>query len=100
MGADGHTASLFPGTEALDERRRLVVAQWVGKFQAFRITLTPPVLNHAGSVIFLVSGGDKAQALREVLWGAYFPRQYPAQLIHLPEGRPPWLVDQAAAGLL
>jgi 6-phosphogluconolactonase len=100
MGADGHTASLFPGTEALDERRRLVVAQWVGKFQAFRITLTPPVLNHAGMVIFLVSGGDKAQALREVLRGAYSPRQYPAQLIHLPEGRPLWLVDQAAAALL
>lgn len=100
MGADGHTASLFPGTEALEEQRRLVVAQWVGKFQAFRITLTPPVLNHADNVIFLVSGGDKAEVLREVLRGAYSPKQYPAQLIRPNEGRLLWLVDQAAAALL
>jgi 6-phosphogluconolactonase len=100
MGADGHTASLFPGTEALEEQRRLVVAQWVGKFRAFRITLTPPALNHADNVIFLVSGGDKAEVLREVLRGAYSPRQYPAQLVRPTRGRLLWLVDQAAAGLL
>jgi 6-phosphogluconolactonase len=100
MGVDGHTASLFPGTEALDEQQRLVVAQWVEKFRSFRITLSPLTLNHARHVIFLVSGEDKATALRAVLRGDYFPERYPAQLIRPTNGSLLWLVDQAAAGLL
>jgi 6-phosphogluconolactonase len=62
LGPDGHTASLFPGTKALNEDRRLVVANWVGKFDTQRITMTAPVLNNASEVVFLVAGDDKANS--------------------------------------
>ena len=100
MGPDGHTASLFPGTEALHETKRLVAANWVDKFKTYRITLTVPVLNHADLVVFLVSGAEKAEALKEVLQGEYRPDRFPAQLIRPDNGRLLWLVDQAAAGCL
>jgi 6-phosphogluconolactonase len=100
LGPEGHTASLFPGTKALHETRRLVVSTWVGKFFTERITLTPPVLSHAAGVIFLVSGDDKALALKAVLEGNYEPEQLPAQLIRPAQGRVLWLVDRAAASLL
>src|SRR5437879_4199365 len=67
IGPEGHTASLFPGTRALREKKRLVVANWVDKLNAYRITMTLPVLNHSACVLFLVSGRDKANILREVL---------------------------------
>src|SRR5215470_3225981 len=67
LGDDGHTASLFPGSAALQETSRLVVANWVEKFQSFRITFTYPVLNRAAEVLFLVSGEGKAQILKSVL---------------------------------
>jgi 6-phosphogluconolactonase len=94
MGPDGHTASLFPGTDALGERKRLVVANWVEKFNAFRITMTLPVLNNAASVIFLVSGAEKAAVLREVLEGE--GGRFPSQLIRPADGSLLWLVDAAA----
>jgi 6-phosphogluconolactonase len=98
IGEDGHTASLFPGSKALAESSRTVVANWVEKFQAFRITLTFPVLNHAAEVIFLVSGADKAQILNEVLRpGA---QKYPAQNVNPENGQLLWLVDQDAGSLL
>jgi 6-phosphogluconolactonase len=100
LGPEGHTASLFPGTQALHETRRLVVSTWVGKFFTDRITLTPAVLNNAAGVIFLVSGDDKALALKAVLEGNYEPEQLPAQLIRPAHGRLLWLVDRAAASLL
>lgn len=98
MGPDGHTASLFPGTDALHETKRLAVANWVEKLQTHRITLTAPVLNKAALIIFLVSGGEKAVILKEILEGDYHPDLLPAQLIRPEEGRLLWLVDQAAAG--
>ena len=100
MGTDGHTASLFPGTKALQERKRLVVPNWVDKFQSYRITLTTPVLNNADLVIFLVSGEEKAQPLRTVLEGQKQPDRLPSQLIEPTHGKLLWLVDRAAAGLL
>ena len=100
MGPDGHTASLFPGTEALQETKRLAVANWVDKFKTYRITLTVPVLNHADLVVFLVSGAEKAEALKEVLQGDFRPDRFPAQLIRPVHGRLLWLVDQAAAASL
>ena len=100
LGPEAHTASLFPGTKVLHETARLVVATWVGKFYTDRITMTPPVLNHAAGVIFLVSGGDKALALKAVLEGPDAPEQLPAQLIRPSHGRLLWLADRAAAGLL
>ncbi len=100
LGADGHTASLFPGTRALREERRLAVANWVGKLDTTRITLTAPVFNHAACVLFLVSGQDKAIPLKSVLQGAHEPEQLPAQLIHPDRGRLLWLADRAAASRL
>jgi 6-phosphogluconolactonase len=100
MGSDGHTASLFPGTDAVHERAGLVAAPWVEKLGAHRITLTPSVLNHAACVIFLVSGEGKAEALRAVLEGPHRPDRFPAQLVRPREGRLLFLVDRAAARLL
>jgi 6-phosphogluconolactonase len=97
LGKDGHTASLFPGGDALRERERLVVAPWVEAQKTFRITLTAPVLSHAQRVMFLVSGEDKADALHAVLEGAREPERYPAQIV---EGDRLWMVDRAAARLL
>ena len=100
MGPDGHTASLFPGTKALHEQERMVVSNWVGKFDTDRITLTARVLNNAAAVVFLVSGDDKAPALKSVLEGPFEPEQLPAQLIRPADGFLLWLVDQQAARLL
>jgi 6-phosphogluconolactonase len=100
MGPDGHTASLFPGTKALHERSRLVTANWVGKFYTQRVTLTAPVLNNAASVMFLVTGEDKAAPLKAVLEGPFEPEQLPAQLIQPATGHLLWLVDTAAGRML
>jgi len=100
MGLDGHTASLFPGTEALRERSRLVVANRGEKFHGHRITMTLPVLNQAAMVLFLVSGEEKAQTLRQVLVGGGGKEPFPCQLIRPTRGRLLWLVDQGAGRLL
>ena len=100
MGPDGHTASLFPGTKALQEKKRLVVSNWVGKFYTHRITMTAPVLNNAAFVMFTAGGDDKAPPLKAVLEGPHEPEQLPSQLIRPETGRLLWLVDQAAARML
>ena len=99
LGADGHTASLFPETPALEVHDRWVVANSVPRLDTTRITLTIPVINAARAVIFLVEGEDKAEAVREVLEGDADPRAYPAKLIQHPGG-PEWMLDQSAASLL
>ncbi len=99
MGPDGHTASLFPETAALREKSRLVVANWVEKLHAYRITLTLPVLNAARRVAFLVSGADKAAVLHEVLEGNAPGDKYPSKLIR-PSGKLIWFLDRAAASEL
>jgi 6-phosphogluconolactonase len=96
IGDDGHTASLFPGTEALKEMSRLVVANWVEKFRTYRITFTYPVLNHAAEVLFLVSGAGKAQILSEILTPSR-GQLYPAQAVQPEDGKLIWLLDQDAA---
>ena len=100
MGPDGHTASLFPGTQALSETNRLVVAPWIDKLQTHRITLTLPVFNKAACIQFLVTGTDKAATLKAVFQGDPAKPHYPAQLIRPESGDLTWLVDEAAAGLL
>jgi 6-phosphogluconolactonase len=100
MGADGHTASLFPGTPALKEEHRLAVGNPVDALDTDRITLTVPVLNNAAQVLFLVHGPDKADALKDVLEGPYDPERRPAQLVRPADGRVQWIVDPSAAHLL
>lgn len=96
MGADGHTASLFPGSTALHERSALVIANDVPQQSTTRITLTYPVLNAARQVLFLVAGGDKAPAIRDVL-GEDETRRPPAAFVLPTDGESLWLLDAAAA---
>jgi 6-phosphogluconolactonase len=96
MGSDAHTASLFPGTPALHEQQRWVVAQYVDKLQTERLTLTPPIINHAAYAIFLITGRDKAAALRSVWEGPHDPDRFPAQIVMPLTGRVIWLVDRVA----
>lgn len=100
MGPDGHTASLFPGTAALQEKTHLVVANWVDKLKTSRITLTLPVLNAARCVTFLVGGTDKATVLHTVLEEDVPGEQYPAKLVRPSDGKLIWLLDRAAASAL
>jgi 6-phosphogluconolactonase len=100
MGADGHTASLFPGTPGLDERERLVVAHYVPKVGMNRLTLTYPVLNNARVIMFLAAGDEKAEALKSVLANDTSAPVPPARLVKPLEGEVIWMVDRAAAGLL
>jgi 6-phosphogluconolactonase len=100
MGPDGHTASLFPHTAALHEMSRLAVANYVQTKDAWRVTLTLPVINQGASVFFLIAGADKAQILREVLLGPRDPERLPSQLIAPAGGILTLLLDQDAASLL
>ncbi len=97
MGPEGHTASLFPHQEALHEERRLVMPVSVPKPPPDRLTFTPPLLNAARNILFLVTGSDKADALHAVLEGPYQPDEYPAQIVRPPNGEVVWMVDTAAA---
>lgn len=100
LGGDAHTASLFPGSAALEERNRLAVANRVDKLGATRITLTVPVFNNARRVVFLVSGADKASAVKAAIEGPAAPHEVPAQRIQLRAGEIVWLLDQDAARML
>ncbi len=97
MGRDGHTASLFPGTAALSERRRWVVPNLVPQLDTRRLTLTVPILNHAACLLFLVAGAEKREALAAVLEGPRDPERFPSQLVRPERGELLWLVDRAAA---
>ena len=100
MGDDGHTASLFPHTEALNEMSRLVVPNHVPQKDAWRITLTWPVINQGMEVAFLIEGAGKAQVLHDVFLGPYQPDTHPSQLIRPASGQLTLLLDQAAASKL
>jgi 6-phosphogluconolactonase len=97
MGPDGHTASLFPGTAGLKERSRWVIANWVEKLKTSRLSLTLSILNAARYAAFLVSGTDKAPALKSVLEGNVPGEQYPAKLVQPADGKLIWFLDRAAA---
>ncbi|HLG59094.1 MAG TPA: 6-phosphogluconolactonase [Vicinamibacterales bacterium] len=99
VGADGHTASLFPDTSALSERARLVVANRVGEMGT-RITMTLPLLNAARLVMFLVAGEQKAEAVWRALQPGSSEPAVPAALVQPVDGRLVWLLDSAAAGRL
>jgi 6-phosphogluconolactonase len=101
MGPDGHTASLFPGTAALQETDRWVVANWVEKFKTDRITFTYPVLNNADETILLVSGAEKAPVMTEILGSppARVPH-YPVEFVRPRNGVKRWMLDRAAVPFL
>jgi 6-phosphogluconolactonase len=99
IGGDGHTASLFPETSALEVHDRWVVANPVLKLDTTRITLTVPVINAARAVYFLVAGEGKAEALAQILEGDPDPRGYPASLIQ-PQAGLEWMLDRSAASEL
>ncbi len=100
MGADGHTASLFPYTEATKEETRWVISNYVPKLDSFRLTLTARLINKAAHVLFLVAGADKADALAQVLEGERDSLRLPAQLVQPEEGALVWYVDTRAASKL
>jgi len=100
MGDDGHTASLFPYTPALDDASGLVSANYVEKLGEYRLTMTIPLINHAANIVFLISGESKAAVLRDVIEGAYQPHRLPSQFICPENGRLLFLVDRTAASKL
>jgi 6-phosphogluconolactonase len=100
MGDDGHTASLFPHTDALNEMGHIVVPNHVPQKDAWRITLTWPVINQGREVAFLIEGEEKTQVLHDVLLGPYQPDTYPSQLIRPASGQLTLLLDTAAAAKL
>jgi 6-phosphogluconolactonase len=100
LGDDGHTASLFPGLAAVAETKRPVAACYVEVMGMWRLTLTPPAINAARRVAFLVSGAGKAEILHRVLQGPRKPMELPAQAIRPTERPALWLIDAAAAAKL
>ncbi|MFT4017825.1 MAG: 6-phosphogluconolactonase [Agriterribacter sp.] len=100
MGDDGHTLSLFPGTEVIHEKKLWVKAFYLAPQQMFRITLTAPIVNRAAKIAFLTFGAGKAHALKEVLEGKYDPDLYPSQVIQPEAGELHWFTDTAAAAEL
>jgi 6-phosphogluconolactonase len=100
MGADGHTASLFPGSPAIDESERWAVAVRRPEDGVERITLTVPVINNAAHVVFLVAGAAKAATLKEVIEGDASPRHLPSRAIRPVDGTLLWMVDREAAAPL
>ena len=100
MGDDGHTASLFPHTQAIHELGRIVVANHVPQKATWRITLTWSVINRGREVFFQIAGADKAEVLHNILLGPYEPEKWPSQLIRPASGKLTLLLDTAAAAML
>ena len=100
MGDDGHTLSLFPNTEVVNEEVKWAIAFYLKAQQMNRITITAPITNKAAAVCFLVAGKSKADALKEVLQGKYQPNLYPSQRIKPLNGNLHWFIDKEAATLL
>jgi 6-phosphogluconolactonase len=101
LGENSHTASLFPGSAALHESERLALAVDVDDpIQRHRVTVTPPVINNASRVMFLVAGASKAQAVWNILKGPRDIDKFPAQVVAPEHGELIWLLDKAAASLI
>jgi 6-phosphogluconolactonase len=100
MGDDGHTLSLFPGTEIVHEKKAWVKAFYLPPQSMYRISLTAPVTNRSATIAFLTTGKNKASTLRSVLKGELNPEVYPSQLIKPEQGELYWFVDEAAAAAL
>jgi 6-phosphogluconolactonase len=100
MGPEAHTASLFPHQPSLHESQRLIMAVTVPKPPPPRLTFTPPLINAARHVQFLITGAEKAEALQAVLEGPYQPDEYPAQIVRPSQGEVTWMLDTTVASKL
>jgi 6-phosphogluconolactonase len=100
LGENAHTASLFPGTEVVNERKDFVKSVYVDEQKMFRVTMTAPLINLAKNIAFLLTGKAKAEVLKTVLTEPYQPDKYPAQLIRPINGKLFWLADEDAASLV
>jgi 6-phosphogluconolactonase len=100
MGPDAHTASLFPGEAKIDDHTNITGEVYVEKFKQWRITLLPAVLEAAHHTIMLVAGADKAEPLKQVMYGAYEPKKYPCQIAVQKGGDVIWFLDEPAARLV
>ncbi len=100
LGPEAHTASLFPHQASLRETERLIIPVSVPKPPPARLTFTPPLLNAANHILFLVTGAEKADAVQAVLEGDYQPDEYPAQIVRPIRGEVTWMLDTAAANRL
>jgi 6-phosphogluconolactonase len=100
LGDNRHTASLFPGDLALHETQRMVVAVEVDAEPRKRLSITPPVINNAQRVMFLVAGQGKAAAVKDIIEGPRDPDKFPAQIVDPHDGELIWILDKAAASML
>jgi 6-phosphogluconolactonase len=100
MGADAHSASLFPGDPLIDDREHIAGAVFSSENKQWRVTLLPGVLLAANHTVFLVTGSDKAEAVRAVFKEDYNPKKYPAQIASHHARRVAWFLDEAAAALM
>ena len=100
VGEDGHTASLFPESAALSEKKKFAVPVYIEKLRSWRISLTLPVLNNAMSVLFLVTGFNKADILKEIIGNKEKRAKFPAGLISPVAGNVKWLIDRGASSKL
>jgi len=97
MGPEAHTASLFPHQPSLHETQRLIIPVTVPKPPPPRLTFTPPLINAARHIQFLITGAEKADVLQAVLEGPYQPDEYPAQIVRPQHGEVTWMLDTTAA---
>ncbi len=100
LGDDGHTASLFPSTEILNETQRSAAEVFVPKFDAWRVSLTYPVLNHAKQILFLVAGKSKAEVVKQILENPKPQMHLPASVVSPVGGMLIWFLDSSAAAML
>lgn len=100
MGDDGHTLSLFPGTDVIHEESAWATSFYLPSQEMYRITLTAPIVNHAACVAFLAAGSGKAETLKHVLQGERNVDLYPSQIIQPIKGQLHWFIDEAAAALI
>ena len=97
IGDDGHTASLFPGTFILKEKKRIVQEVWVEQKQNWRISFTLPLINKSAQIIFLVTGREKATVVSEIVRHKKIKPVLPAQLVKPAKGNICWMLDEEAA---
>jgi len=100
LGEDGHTASLFPGTDAVEECEKHVVAVFVPKLDAWRVTLTLPVLNAARNILFLVSGKSKSEMVQRIMSNKQPDKEIPATMVNPQNGEIHWMLDSEAMVLI